>query len=42
MTVPAALKSINGTHLWTGRTKEFRTPPDVDDPVGRERFVAAE
>ena len=32
---------MNGTHLWTGRTKELRTPPCADDPVGHGRFAAA-
>lgn len=27
--------------MWTGRTREFRTPPEADDPVRHGRFAAA-
>ena len=34
-------RSISGAQLWTGRTKELRTPPGADDSVRHGRFAAA-
>lgn len=34
-------RSISGAQMWTGRTKELRTPPRADDPVRHGRFAAA-
>ncbi len=33
-------KALATPNLWIGRTKEFRTQRDLDDPVRYERFVA--
>ena len=34
-------RSIRSTQLWTGRTKEWRTPPKSDEPVRYGKFAAA-